>query len=133
MILVDTCVLIDISAEAAEWRDWSLRQIASWSERGPLLINPIIFAEWCSDFQTHEDASSALTDFGLEWAEIPRAALFLASQAHRRYRRRDGARNMVLPDFLIGAHAAVAGIPLLTRDRRRFETYYNGLEIVAPS
>ncbi len=133
MILVDTCVLIDVSADGADWRDWSLRQLASWSERGPLLINPIVFAEWCSDFETHEEASTALTAFGLQWAEIPRTALFLASQAHRRYRRRGGARSMVLPDFLIGAHAAVAGIPLLTRDRRRFETYYSGLEIVAPA
>jgi predicted nucleic acid-binding protein len=132
VILVDTCVLIDISTDGADWRDWSLRQLASWSERGPLLINPIVFAEWCSDFETHEDASAALVDFGLQWAEIPRTALFLASQAHRRYRRRGGTRSMVLPDFLIGAHAAVAGIPLLTRDRRRFETYYSGLEIVAP-
>ena len=132
MILVDTCVLIDVSADGADWRDWSLRQLASWSERGPLLINPIVFAEWCSDFETHENTSTALTDFGLQWAEIPRTALFLASQAHRRYRRRGGTRSMVLPDFLIGAHAAVAGIPLLTRDRRRFETYYSGLEIVAP-
>ena len=133
MILVDTCVLIDVSADSADWRDWSLRQLASWSERGPLLINPIVFAEWCSDFETHEDASVALTDFGLQWAEVPRTALFLASQAHRRYRRRGGTRSMVLPDFLIGAHAAVTGIPLLTRDRRRFDTYYSGLEIVAPT
>ena len=132
MILVDTCVLIDVSADGADWRDWSLRQLASWSERGPLLINPIVFAEWCSDFETHEDASTAQADFGLQWAEIPRTALFLASQAHRRYRQRGGARSMVLPDLLIGAHAAVAGIPLLTRDRRRFETFFNGLEIVAP-
>ena len=133
MILVDTCVLIDVSADGADWRDWSLRQLASWSERGPLLINPIVFAEWCSDFETHEEASTAQADFGLQWAEIPRTALFLASHAHRRYRRRGGTRPMVLPDFLIGAHAAVAGIPLLTRDRRRFETYFNGLEIVAPT
>jgi predicted nucleic acid-binding protein len=133
VILVDTCVLIDVSADGADWRDWSLRQLAAWSERGPLLINPIVFAEWCSDFETHENASTALADFGLQWAEIPRTALFLASQAHRRYRRRGGTRSMVLPDFLIGAHAAVAGIPLLTRDRRRFETYYSGLEIVAPT
>ena len=133
MILVDTCVLIDISADGADWRDWSLRQLASWSERGPLLINPIVFAEWCSDFESHEDASTAQTEFGLQWTEIPRTALFLASQAHRRYRRRGGVRTMVLPDFLIGAHAAVAGIPLLTRDRRRFESYFSGLEIVAPT
>lgn len=132
MILVDTCVLIDISADGADWRDWSLRQLALWSERGPMLINPIIFAEWCSDFDTHEEAERALRSFGLQWQEIPRTALFLASQAHRRYRRSGGARTMVLPDFLIGAHAAVTGMPLLTRDRRRFETCFNGLEIVAP-
>lgn len=132
MILVDTCVLLDVSGDDAHWRDWSIDQLARWSLRGPLLTNPVIFAEWCSDFTSYEAATEALTAFGLQWAELPREALFLAAQAHRLYRRRGGTRAMVLPDFLIGAHAAVAGVPLLTRDRRRFEQYFNGLEVVVP-
>lgn len=132
MILVDTCVLLDISTDDPTWRDWSVDQLSRWSVRGPLLINPLIFAEWCTDFSSLEGAQKARLDFGLQWADIPQQALFLAAQAHRLYRRRGGTRAMVLPDFLIGAHAAVQKLPLLTRDRRRFETYFEGLEIVAP-
>ena len=131
-MLVDTCALLDVSADDPRWRDWSIDQLARWSARGPLLINPVIFAEWCTDFRSYDAALSALKGFGLEWAEPPREALFLAAQAHRLYRRRGGTRAMVLPDFLIGAHAAVAGMPLLTRDRRRFDAYFVGLEVVAP-
>ena len=132
MILVDTCVLLDVSTDDPRWREWSVGQLARWSLRGPLLINPLIFAEWCSDFGSLESAEFALQDFGLQWAEVPREALYLAAQAHRLYRRRGGTRAMVLPDFLIGAHAAVSRLPVLTRDRRRFESYFSGLEIVAP-
>lgn len=132
MILVDTCVLVDVSTSDPQWRDWSARELARWADRGPLLTNPIIFAEWCPDFATLTAAEAAVMAFDLTWAEIPRAALFLASQAHLAYRRRGGTRSMVLSDFLIGAHAAVRGVPLLTRDRRRFDRYFNGLEIVTP-
>ena len=132
MILVDTCVLLDVSADDPRWRDWSIDQLARWSARGPLLINPVIFAEWCTDFRSYDAAQSALKSFGLQWAELPRQALFLAAQAHSLYRRRGGTRAVVLPDFFIGAHAAVAGMPLLTRDRRRFDAYFVGLEVVAP-
>ena len=132
MILVDTCVLVDVSTSDARWRDWSVGRLAHWSARGPLMINPIVFAEWCPDFATLERAEAAVGEFGLLWQEIPKSALFLASRAHLQYRRRGGTRAMVLPDFLIGAHAAVKQLPILTRDRRRFDTYFNGLEIVAP-
>ena len=132
MILVDTCVLLDVSIDDPTWRGWSIEQLARWSVRGPLLINPVIFAEWCADFERYSAALAALDAFGLQWTELPREALYLAAQAHRLCRRRGGKRAMVLPDFLIGAHAAVAGMPLLTRDRRRFEAYFVGLEVVAP-
>jgi hypothetical protein len=132
VILVDTCVLIDVSADDPAWRDWSIGQLAAWSVRGPLMTNPVIFAEWCTDFASLEAALAALDSFGLQWAELPHSALYLASRAHLRYRRQGGTRAMVLPEFLIGAHAAVLGWPLLTRDRRRFDAYFSGLEIVAP-
>jgi predicted nucleic acid-binding protein len=132
VILVDTCVLLDVSQDDPQWREWSIEQLAQWSVRGPLVINPVIFAEWCTDFASYDAATDAMQRFGLQWADLPRPALYLAAQAHRLYRRRGGTRAMVLPDFLIGAHAAVAGVPLLTRDRRRFEAYFVGLEIAAP-
>ena len=133
MILVDTCVLLDVTKADPVWRDWSSQTLAEWRSRGPLLINPIVFAEWCVDYGSFDAAERAIDAFGLEWAEVPRKALYLASQAHARYRSRGGLRATVLPDFLIGAHAVVSGLPLLTRDRRRFETYFVGLEIVSPS
>lgn len=130
MILVDTCVLIDVSADDPEWHEWSVSHLAAWSVRGPLITNPVI---WCTDFASLDGAMKALSSFGLQWAGFPHAALYLASQAHLRYRRQGGTRAMVLPDFLIGAHAAVNGWPLLTRERRRFDAYFNGLEIVSPA
>ncbi len=132
MILVDTCVLVDVSTADPRWKDWSTSQLIEWAARGPILINPMVFAEWCADFASLHAAEAAVDAFGLTWRELPRGALFLASRAHLQYRRRGGTRPMVLADFLIGAHAAVAGLPLLTRDRRRFETYFDSLEIVAP-
>jgi predicted nucleic acid-binding protein len=132
VILVDTCVLIDVVDAQSPWSDWAARAVASWIHRGPLLTNPIVFAEWCSVHPSLEAAELALTPFDLQWAELPKPALFLASRAHLQYRRRGGLKAMVLPDFLIGAHAAVSRLPLLTRDRRRFETYFPTLQIVAP-
>lgn len=133
MILVDTCVLLDVSTNDPIWLPWSVEELALWSVRGPLLINPLIFAEWCIDFGSFEAADQAWRDFGLQWTPIPPQALYLAAQAHRLYRRRGGTRGMVLPDFLIDAHAAVSQLPLLTRDRRRFDSYFEGLQIVAPA
>jgi predicted nucleic acid-binding protein len=132
VILVDTCVLLDISQADPAWREWSADQLARWSVRGPLLLNPLVFSEWCTDFGSLDAAEAAVQGFGLQWADMPRDALYLAAQAHRLYRRRGGTRAMVLPDFLIGAHAAVKRLPILTRDRQRFETYFERLEIVAP-
>ena len=132
MIVVDTCVLVDVSAGDARWQDWSSEQLARWADRGPLVVNPVVFAEWCADFASYEAALAAVDAFGLTWQELPRPALFVASRAHWAYRRRGGTRPMVLADFLIGAHAAVARVPVLTRDRHRFETYFPTLEVVAP-
>ena len=133
MILVDTCVLVDVSAGDARWAPWSAERLAQWSERGPLVINAIVFAEWCADFEHVADVNAAVMAFGLVLHEVPRDALFLASRAHLQYRRRGGTRAMVLPDFLIGAHAAVERMPVLTRDKRRFEAYFPTLQIVSPT
>jgi predicted nucleic acid-binding protein len=132
VIVVDTCVLVDVSTGDARWQDWSSEQLAIWAERGRLIVNPIVFAEWCADFASYESALAAIDAFGLTWRELPREALFVASRAHGAYRRRGGIRPMVLADFLIGAHAAVLRVPVLTRDRRRFAAYFPTLELVAP-
>lgn len=132
MIFVDTCVLIDLAEDDSGWFEWSTWQLAYWSERGALVISPMVFAEWSTTFGRVDEVDNAMERFGLTWQEPPRTALFLAAQAHRLYRRRGGSKAMVLPDFVIGAHAALARSPILTRDRRRFTTYFPGLEIVAP-
>lgn len=132
MILVDTCVLIDVTEGDEEWADWSAQQLALWSERGPVVISPMVFAEWSALFGDVTEVDAATTKFGLTWQDAPRAALFLAAHAHKLYRRRGGTRPMVLPDFLIGAHAAVSRMPILTRDPRRFNSYFTQLQIVCP-
>ena len=133
MILVDTCVLIDVAEGDDRWSAWSEQQLARWSERGPLVIIPMIFAEWSSMFDHVFDVDRAVLQFGLTWQNPARAALFLAARAHKLYRRRGGTKAMVLPDFIIGAHAADMRIPVLTRDPRRFTTYFVGLEVVCPA
>lgn len=132
MILVDTCVLIDVFDDDPRWSDWSRRQLDTWALRGPLVINPVIYAELGADFDSIESLDAILARAELEFREIPRDALYLAGQAHLRYRRRGGTRTSVLSDFFIGAHAAVLNAPLLTRDTTRYAAYFGNLRLIAP-
>ena len=100
--------------------------------RGPLLINAIVFAELCAAYDELTEVQRAVDAMQLKSRPIPDEALFLASQAHRLYRRRGGNKASVLPDFLIGAHASVLRVPILTRDPRRFTGYFSDLEVVSP-
>ena len=108
MTLVDTNVLLDVATDDARWARWSLHQLDAASIRGPVLINAVMYAEFSISYVRIEDADRVLADVGLKLIEIPRAALFLAGKVFRRYRTRGGSRTGVLPDFFIGAHAAVA-------------------------
>ena len=132
MILVDTCILLDIVQPDPSWGNWSLAQLEQAADRGPLLINPIIYAEFAAGYPSIESAELALTDFGAQLEEIPREALFLAGKAYRQYRERKGTRTGVLSDFFIGAHAAVRGIPVLTRDTSRIRTYFPTVTLISP-
>lgn len=132
MILVDTCVLIDVFDDDRQWVDWSSRQLDTWSTRGPLLINPVIYAELAADFDAIETLDDVIERAGLELRELSREALYLAGKAHLRYRQRGGTRAGVLSDFFIGAHAAVLGVPILTRDVARYLAYFDGLRLIAP-
>jgi hypothetical protein len=132
VILVDTCVLIDVFDADPRWSGWSLRQLDAWAARGPLLINPVIYAELAADFDTIEALDAVIERAELQLREPPREALYLAGQAQLRYRRRGGTRAGVLSDFFIGAHAAVLGVPVLTRDVGRFRAYFGGLRLVVP-
>jgi hypothetical protein len=133
MVLVDTNVLIDVAAEDPAWFDWSAGKLAAVGSREPLAINPIIYAEFSVHFDTVEQIEDVLADFRFERLALPWDAAFLAGKAFKLYRRRGGKRAAPLPDFFIGAHAAVAGISLLTRDPRRFRDYFPKLRLIAPS
>ena len=132
MTLVDTNVLLDLVTGDATWGDWSQRQLEAAAVRGPLLINGVVYAELSVGFARIEEADAALNEARIEMEPVPRAALFLAGKVFRHYRARGGTRTGVLPDFFIGAHAAVAGVPLLTRDPRRYRTYFPAVTLIAP-
>ena len=132
MLLVDTNVLVDVLQNDPQWADWSVAQMRAQSSLHALVINPIIYAELSLSFSTLEALDDVVGALALELREIPRPALFLAAKAYAQYRRRGGSKQQVLLDFLIGAHAAVEGWPLLTRDASRFKTYFPTLDVLAP-
>ncbi len=130
--LVDTNVLFDFLSQDADWFDWSAAMLSEAAEQGPVLINPIVYAEVCVRYDRVEDVELALSDEYFIRAPLPWDAAFLAAKCFERYRRRGGQRASPLPDFFIGAHAAVEGLTLLTRDARRYRTYFPKLRLIAP-
>lgn len=132
MLLVDTNVLVDVLEDEPEWADWSINQLRAQSKVHPLLINPVIYAELSLTFSTVEALDATIENLGLAMMELPRPALFLAGKAFVRYRRRGGKKGNVLADFFIGAHAAVLRCPLLTRDTRRYQTYFPTVALITP-
>jgi predicted nucleic acid-binding protein len=130
--LVDTNVLLDVATNDPRWAPWSLHQLDAAAIRGPLLINAVIYAEFSVGYTRIEEIDRVLTEDRLELTEIPRAALFLAGKVFQHYRAKGGSRTGVLPDFFIGAHAAVARFPLLTRDPRRYRTYFSDIALISP-
>lgn len=133
MILVDTNVLIDVLENDPRWVEWSITQLRNQSQVYQLTINPIIYAELSLTFSTVERLEKTLTTLELSYCEVPKAALFLAGKAFILYRREGGTKTNVLADFFIGAHAAVSGCPLLTRDPRRYRTYFSSVKLISPT
>ena len=131
-LLVDTNVLIDVVQDEPEWAEWSLRQLRAQSQIHALVINPVVYAELSLSFSSLEALDKAAAMLELSVMDIPRPALFLAGKAFAQYRRRGGSKTQVLPDFFIGAHAAVMAWPLLTRDANRYRTYFPSLHVIAP-
>ena len=132
MTLVDTNILLDLVTDDPTWADWSIRQLDAAAVNGPLVINSVVYAELSVRFERIENLDEVLTEAGITMEEIPRAALFLAGKVFRRYRAAGGNRTGVLPDFFIGAHAAVTKLPLLTRDIQRYRTYFPTVNLIAP-
>jgi predicted nucleic acid-binding protein len=133
VILVDTNVLIDVLENDPQWADWSIAQLRAQSKIHELGINAIVYAELSLAFERMEELDDAVMHLGLKLLELPRPALFLAGRAFLAYRKAGGTRSNVLPDFLIGAHAAVAGVAILTRDARRYATCFPAVKLLLPA
>ena len=129
-LLVDTNVLSDVIHADPHWEAWAAGQI--FEHFGHLFINPIIYAELACRATGVEELEATLAPFELDYLELPKEALFVAAQAFLAYRRRGGTRNSPLPDVFIGAHAAVLGVAVLTRDAGRYRTYFPQVSLIAP-
>lgn len=133
MILVDTNILLDIVNDDRRWRAWSLAKLEAASLLGSAVINDLIYAELSVRYETIEELDETVRRFALTRIPIPSMALFLAGKAFKLCRAIGGTRTGVMPDFFIGAHASIAGIPLLTRDVARYRTYFPSVDLIAPS
>lgn len=131
-VLVDSNVLLDVLENDAVWFPWSSQHLAECVEEATVVINPIIYAEVSIGFQRIEELEAVLPPGTFERRQLPWEAAFLAGKSFLAYRRAGGMRHSTLPDFFIGAHAAVEGFTLLTRDAARYRTYFPRLNIVAP-
>ena len=131
-VLVDSSVLLDVLTQDAKWYDWSAQALEKHAESNVLAINPIIYAEVSIRFGRIEEVEEAFPPDLFQRAHLPWEAAFLAGKCFLRYRRKGGARRSPLPDFYIGAHAAVTGWKLLTRDASQYRTYFPRLMLVSP-
>ena len=130
--MVDSNVLLDVATNDPTWGDWSARALARSADEAILVINALVYAEVSIGFHTIEDLEDALPADVYRREDLPYEAAFLAGKCFLRYRRAGGTRRSPLPDFYIGAHAAVAGYRLLTRDAGRYRTYFPTLDLIAP-
>lgn len=131
-VFVDSCVLLDIFTEDPTWFEWSAAALEKAADEGALVINAVVYAEISVRFERIEELDAALASNGFDLRSIPREAAFLAGKIFLQYRRAGGRKVAPLPDFLIGAHAAVERLPLLTRDERRFRTNFPTLHLISP-
>lgn len=131
--LVDANVILDVMTGDSRWLEWSAAHLAEAADAGPLVINQVIYGEIAHRFSRVEELDAALAPTRFIRGNLPWPAAFAAAAAQRTYRQRGGRRAAILPDFLVGAHAAVMGLRLLTRDAARYRTYFPALEVVAPT
>lgn len=131
-ILVDSNIILDILTEDPQWFEWSAQKLTEYAEQEELVINPIIYAEISTGFSQLQELESTIPEDFFRRDPLPYKAAFLAGQSFLEYRRRGGERRSPLPDFYIGAHAAVAEIALLTRDVKRYRTYFPGVRLITP-
>ena len=131
-VLVDTNVWLDVINDDPAWYGWSAEQLDRVARSGAAAINVVTFAELSVRYERIDDFENAIGPFGIDRLQMPFEAGFLAAKAFQQYRRRGGTKRNTLPDFFIGAHAAVSGLTLLTRDARRYREYFPKLKLIAP-
>jgi len=132
VVIVDTNVLIDVLEDDPQWAQWSAGRLREQGRIHELVINPVIYAELATMFDAVEKLDGVLADLEIGVREIPRPALFLAGKAFAIYRKGGGLKSGVLADFFIGAHSAVSGFPILTRDSRRYKNYFPTVTLISP-
>jgi hypothetical protein len=130
--LADSSVLLDVLTADPEWAAWSVERLETAIAEGTVFIDPIVYAEISIRFSRIEELEAAIAESGLVWSELPREALFLAGKAFRHYRRSGGPKTVPLPDFFIGAHAAVSNLILITRDPKRVRSHYPTVRLSTP-
>ena len=131
-VLVDSNVILDVFQDDPQWADWSEDQLSELGDDYPLYINPIIYTEISIGFEKIEELETAISGCGFSVRPLPREALFLTGKVFLQYRRKKGVKTAPLPDFYIGAHAAVAQLQLLTRDVSRYKTYFPTVKLIYP-
>jgi predicted nucleic acid-binding protein len=132
MTLVDSNVLLDVLSRDPRWLIWSVDALDAQAAGGPLLINEIVYAELSARMRSEAELDAAITALKVQFERSPLSALFLAGHVFRRYKTAGGTRVGVLPDLFIGAHAQVTGCPVLTRDARRYRTYFPDVALITP-
>jgi len=133
IILLDTCVITDLTQPESEWFEWSASTLERLDGENVFIINHVIYAECSVGFDTIEELEGILSSLDLDMKPVPREGLFLAGKAFLKYKKSNGQKINVLPDFFIGAHAAVSGFRLMTRDRGRFSTYFPSVDLIIPN
>jgi hypothetical protein len=131
-VFVDSCILLDLFTDDPKWANWSESVLGKYSQSNTLFINSIVYTEVSIGFNRIEEVEKAIEQVGVKVLEIPREALFLAGKVFLDYRRNKGNKSSPLPDFFIGAHAAVSSFDLITRDSARYKTYFPSITLICP-
>ncbi len=131
-VMVDSNIVLDVFLNDPKWADWSESKLDEYDQSGILYINSIIYSEISIGFDRIEDLESAIVRAGFQMSEIPKEALFLAGKAYLKYKKRKDTKRTPRPDFFIGAHAAVQNLDLITRDVRRYQSYFPTVKLISP-
>jgi len=131
-VLVDSCVLLDLFTDDANWADWSENILEKYGQTNTLYINSIVYTEVSIGFNNVEEVENSIAELGIKVLEMPREALFLTGKAFLKYRKNKGNKTSPLPDFFIGAHASVSKFQLITRDSQKYKTYFPQVKLIHP-